>query len=83
MKEKLLKYISEIQNFSPATLEDLNSFRIKFLSKKGILSVLFEEFKKVPINQKREIGKILNDLKNLLENKVTTFQSKFESIFIS
>jgi phenylalanyl-tRNA synthetase alpha chain len=79
MKEKISNYISEIQNFSPDTLSKLENYRIKFLSKKGILSQLFEEFKNVSSEQKKEIGILLNDFKNQLENTFQKFHIQLSS----
>ena len=48
--------------------EELELFRLKYLSKKGLLSALFEDFKDVPISEKKEVGQKLNLLKqNALE----------------
>jgi phenylalanyl-tRNA synthetase alpha chain len=82
MKEKILNYISEIQNFSPENSEQLDQFRLKYLSKKGILSILFDEFKTVSPDQKREVGKILNDFKILLETIYSTFLSKVDTTYV-
>jgi len=41
----------------------LEEFRIKYLSRNGILNQLFEEFKKVDKEKRGEIGKQLNELK--------------------
>lgn len=79
MKEKIYSYITEIKKFSPINIEDLEIFRIKFLSKNGILSSLFLEFRNIPNEQKREIGKILNDFKLLIEEKYLQYKSLFES----
>jgi len=43
--------------------EELEAFRIKFLSKKGFVSLLFEDFRNVPAEQKKEVGQKLNILK--------------------
>lgn len=79
MKEKILSYVTEIQNFFPQNSEQLELFRIKFLSKNGILTFLFNDFKNIPNEQKREIGKILNDFKKLLEEKYSQYHSKFKT----
>ena len=83
MKEKILKYITEIQSFSPENLEQLEQFRIKFLSKKGILSSLFVDFKTVPASQKREFGKYLNDFKILVEAKYSSLLLQSEANSLS
>jgi phenylalanyl-tRNA synthetase alpha chain len=48
---------------------DAESFRLYFLSKKGKLNELFDEFKKVPGDLKKELGKELNLLKIQLEER--------------
>jgi phenylalanyl-tRNA synthetase alpha chain len=76
MKEKISTYLSEIQSFEITDSTQLEHFRIQYLSKKGILNLLFEEFKTISNDQKREIGKILNDLKFLCESKFLEFSRK-------
>ena len=75
MKEKIEKYLEEVASFSPANLEEVEQFRIKFLGKKGIINDLFAEFKTIPPEQKREVGKILNTLKQTVQNKINELKS--------
>ena len=65
--------VAEILNNSSANGE---SFRLKYLSKKGVLNQLFDEFKQVPNDQKKAVGQALNLLKNKLEE---IFQSLSEN----
>jgi phenylalanyl-tRNA synthetase alpha chain len=57
----------------------VEAFRIKFFSRKGILNELFEEFKQAPADQKKTVGKILNQLKQSAETKIQTLQEKLEA----
>lgn len=66
MLEKIDVILKEIEKFQANDLKELEDFRIKYLSKKGIVSGLFEDFRKVSPEEKREIGKSLNILKNKL-----------------
>jgi phenylalanyl-tRNA synthetase alpha chain len=75
MKEKIEKYLEEIANFTATKLEDVEQFRIKFLGKKGIINALFAEFKTIPPEQKREIGKILNTLKQEVQKKINELKA--------
>ena len=43
---------------------DVEALRIKYLSKKGAISALMNDFRNVPAEQKRELGQALNELKN-------------------
>ena len=47
MIDKIKEIKIEIENFSPKDQEEIEIFRIKYLSKKGIISELFDEFKTV------------------------------------
>ncbi|MGE0770169.1 MAG: phenylalanine--tRNA ligase subunit alpha [Cyclobacteriaceae bacterium] len=59
----------EVESFTPNGKDSLEAFRLKFISKKGEIARLFEEFKKLSGDQKREVGKALNELKQLAESK--------------
>ena len=76
MLDKIKQLISEIESFSATTPEQVEQFRIKHLSKKGTIATLFDDFKNVPVEQKKEIGKILNDLKTTALAKVNDLKEK-------
>ncbi len=69
MQEKIDQYTAEINAFSPANADELETFRIKFLGTKGIIKDLFEQFKTVGAEEKRIYGKVLNQFKQLAEAK--------------
>lgn len=60
MLDQINQLITEIAGFNATTPEEVEQFRIKHLSKKGSIATLFEDFKNVPNEQKKEIGKALN-----------------------
>ncbi|MGC9342046.1 MAG: phenylalanine--tRNA ligase subunit alpha [Bacteroidales bacterium] len=66
MEEKIREILQVAEDFKATSLEEIESFRIKYLSKKGVLSGLFDEFKTIPAEQKRAVGQSLNQLKNRL-----------------
>ncbi len=71
MIDKIQELIKEVENFSSKKLEEIDQFRIKFLSKKnGIVTELFKEFKNIPKEEKKEFGQVLNILKNKVQDKV-------------
>jgi hypothetical protein len=57
----------------------LENFRLKFLSKKGEINDLFESFKQIAGEEKREIGKQLNVLRQSIEAKFNESKEKFSS----
>jgi phenylalanyl-tRNA synthetase alpha chain len=69
MENKIQSLLSEVSAFKAKTKQDLESFRLKFISKKGAISELFEELKQIPKEQKIQFGKVLNDLKKAAESK--------------
>ena len=79
MQAKLDQYTAEINQFSPATAEEVESFRIKFLGSKSIVKELFDEFKSVGPEEKRVFGKVLNEFKQVAEAKFEACKAQFES----
>lgn len=74
MKEIIQKLTDEIQKFQASTVDEVELLRIKYLGKKGEISVLFDEFRNVPNDQKREIGQLLNVLKNKAQDKINSLK---------
>src|SRR6201986_598356 len=79
MQDQIDKYTAEINAFSPADADELETFRIKFLGTKGIIKDLFEEFKTVGPEEKRTFGKVLNQFKQLAETKYAELKESFDS----
>ncbi len=69
MEEKVSSLRSEIEGFNGTTPAHTEEFRLRYISKKGAVSQLFEELKSVPVDKKKEAGRILNELKQLAEAK--------------
>lgn len=79
MQDKISQYTTEINAYQPASAEELETFRIKFLGSKGIIKELFDEFRTVSPEEKRVLGKVLNEFKKLTEEKHQLFKEQFES----
>ena len=79
MVNKIDTYITEISSFKAGNNEELESFRLRFLSKKGIISELFEEFRNVPPSEKKEIGQKLNVLKQAAHEKYDMLKTMLHS----
>lgn len=79
MKTKISTLLSEIDNLQAKSFEELESLRIKYLSKKGTISILFDDFRNVPNEEKREIGQLLNTLKNTAQNKISELKEHLSS----
>ena len=70
MIDKIKSTINEISSFESNSREGVESFRIKYLGKKGIINKFFLDFKNIDNKQKKEVGQILNKLKNVTNQKV-------------
>ena len=79
MKTKIEKLAAELKTIKIESAESLENFRLKFLSKKGELNNLFEEFKKLEGQAKKEFGKPLNILKQNFLSFFEAEKSKIES----
>lgn len=79
MIDKIKELIGEAKAFNADNKEALDAFRIKFISKKGLINDFFTEFKNVPNEQKKEFGQAINTLKKVVEDKIKTLQESFES----
>lgn len=79
MVEKINSLKSEIMALSASTLEDVEQLRIKYLSKKGLVSLLFNDFRNVAPDQKREMGQLLNELKTLATEKINSLKDELGS----
>ena len=66
----------EIGALTASDLNELESLRIKYLSKKGEITSLFNEFRNVPAEQKREVGKLLNELKDEALQKINSLKER-------
>jgi len=73
MLDKINTLLREIQDSPIVTPDDLEQFRIHYQGRKGVLVGLFEDFKTVPPAQKKETGRILNDLKMAIQARIDTF----------
>lgn len=79
MEEKIQKILKEAESFRAGNLEEVEAFRIKYLSKKGLVTGLFEEFKSLAPEQKRTIGQSLNQLKNRLSDIISEQKESLSS----
>ncbi|MCX6233046.1 MAG: phenylalanine--tRNA ligase subunit alpha [Bacteroidetes bacterium] len=80
MKELIANINKDIQSFVAKSSEELEQFRILFLGKKGKIQDLFADFKNVAPEERKEIGILLNDLKNIAQQKIDSFKDSFQSV---
>jgi len=70
--------LEEARQFKAETQEEIEQFRIKYLGKKGVLTDLFSSFKQVPVEQKKEFGQKINQLKSFVSEKIDTLKQELD-----
>ena len=79
MLEKIESLKTAIAQITASNKEEVEALRIKYLSKKGEISALFNDFRTVPNDQKKEIGQRLNELKVLATDKINALREGVEA----
>ncbi|MCL5035377.1 MAG: phenylalanine--tRNA ligase subunit alpha [Bacteroidetes bacterium] len=81
----MLEEIEKLKEEATASLariktpDDVENFRLKFLSRKGSLAQLFEEMKQIPKEEKPAVGKLLNEVRTQLESDFESARQSAES----
>ncbi len=79
MKDQVEMLKREVEEFKLATRQDIEEFRLQFISKKGKLSALFDELKLVAAEERKGLGKVLNELKQAAEAKFKQLSEELDS----
>ncbi|MBD8346659.1 MULTISPECIES: phenylalanine--tRNA ligase subunit alpha [unclassified Dysgonomonas] len=79
MIDKINKLLSDIEEVKATNLQELEDLRIKFLSKKGAISVLMDDFRNVAAEEKKVLGMRLNELKNKAQDKINELKENLEN----
>lgn len=79
MIEKINSLKAEIEGLTAADLQEVEALRIKYLSKKGEITALMQDFRTVPAEQKRELGQKLNELKTLATDRLASLREALEN----
>jgi len=72
-QEKIENIKKAIHQSKVTTAEELESYRMQFISKKSVIGELFGEMKNIPNDQKKEFGQMINELKDLADEKFKFF----------
>lgn len=79
MKEKIEALLNEVRSLTASSADEVEQMRIKYLSKKGEISQLFNDFKNVAGDEKRIVGQMLNELKNVTQQRLSEMKEAFEN----
>ncbi len=78
MKDKILeiKAMAENEIKKITTLEELNSFRVKFAGKTGLLTEVMRGMRGVAPENRPAIGTLVNEVRTLVENSILELETK-------
>ncbi len=79
MKERIRQLQDEVEGMTASCVEEVEALRIKYLSKKGEIPALFNDFRQVPNEEKREVGRLLNLLKDTAQERINELKSRLSS----
>ncbi|HKJ43925.1 MAG TPA: phenylalanine--tRNA ligase subunit alpha [Sunxiuqinia sp.] len=79
MLDKIKQLQEEVEALSASTKDEVEELRIKYISKKGLVSQLFTDFKHVPAEEKKAVGQAINVLKNKALDKINELKESFEN----
>ena len=76
MEDRIKQDIKEIIDFNSTSIVEIEDFRIKYLGKKGLLNSYFVEFKSLDNDKKKNVGQLLNQLKNTAQSKLDDLKNQ-------
>lgn len=79
MLDRINALLNEVEVLHAKNAEELEALRIKYLSKKGAINELMNEFRNVSADQKKEIGMKMNELKNKVQEQIKRLKEAFEA----
>ena len=79
MLQKINDLLNEVSTLTVKTSAELEAFRLKYLSKKGSISELFEDFRNVAPSDKKEVGQKLNLLKQSAQEKYNLLKQEMQT----
>jgi phenylalanyl-tRNA synthetase alpha chain len=76
MRDQLIALLAEVSALDLPDAEAAEAFRIAWLGRKGRMKDLMVAFKEAPNEEKRELGKLLNELKGSIEERIESVASQ-------
>ncbi|MDE5947549.1 MAG: phenylalanine--tRNA ligase subunit alpha [Prevotella sp.] len=77
--DKIAQLLEEVKNLSAQNAEEIETLRLKYLSKKGEITALMADFRNVPADQKKEVGMKINELKQTAQERISALKEQFET----
>jgi len=77
--EKIDELLEEVKNISATNADEIEALRLKYLSKKGAITMLMTDFRSVPADQKKTVGMKINELKQLAQDRINELKEQLET----
>ena len=77
--DKIDALLNEVQNLSAKNAEEVEQLRLKYLSKKGEITALMNDFRNVAAEEKKTVGMKINELKQLAQERINSLKEACET----
>lgn len=77
--EKIDQLLEEVKNISATNADEIETLRLKYLSKKGAITALMNDFRNVPADQKKAVGIKINELKQTAQERINALKEQLET----
>ena len=77
--EKIEQLLEEVKNISATNADEIEALRLKYLSKKGAITALMNDFRNVPADQKKAVGIKINELKQTAQERINALKEQLET----
>ena len=77
--DKIDELLKEVQELSAKNAEEVEQLRLKYLSKKGEITALMNDFRNVAADQKKTVGMKINELKTLATERINQLREACET----
>ncbi len=77
--KKIETLLAEVAELEAKTVEEVEQLRLKYLSKKGTLNALMDEFRSVAPEKKKAVGMKINELKTAATDKINALRENMAS----
>lgn len=79
MIDQIKDLTNEIKSYAVATKEELEAFRLEFLSRNGRVQSMFKNLGSVPKEERGAVGKAMNEAKQLAQHRFEELKNALES----
>ncbi len=79
MIERIAALRAELDNITASDKNAVEELRIKYLGKKGLIPALMADFRNVPAESKKEVGRAVNELKEYAQSRISELKESFDS----